>query len=180
MEELEFNHIAPYLPDGLKYQMQIDNSGTLVTITVDINSLDIHVKRMIGGAKMLYGLAKPIYHPLSDLTKEIKHNGEKFVPIVKIAEMAFSPISKTIITNYSLGQNNNNVFIEFTQNDMDLVCNYSKKWNHFELKKENKYLLILGQYELYQKLFEWKFDVFNLIEKGLAIDVNILSKNIYK
>ena len=87
MEELEFKHITPYLSDGLKYQMQIDNSGTLITINVDINLLDIHVKRMIGGVKMLYELAKPIYHPLSDLTKEIEHNGEKFVPKDRIEKL---------------------------------------------------------------------------------------------
>ena len=28
---------------------------------------------------------KPILHPLSDLTKEIEHKGEKFIPIKKIA-----------------------------------------------------------------------------------------------
>lgn len=28
--------------------------------------------------------SKPILHPLSDLTKEIQHNGEKFVPCIKI------------------------------------------------------------------------------------------------
>ena len=28
---------------------------------------------------------KPILHPLSDLTKEIEHKGEKFVPMKKIA-----------------------------------------------------------------------------------------------
>ena len=32
---------------------------------------------------------KPIFRPLSDLTKEIEINGEKFVPINTIAEMMF-------------------------------------------------------------------------------------------
>ena len=27
----------------------------------------------------------------------------------------------------------------------------------------------------YEKLFEWHFDIFGLIEKGLAIDINTLS-----
>ncbi len=30
---------------------------------------------------------KPILHPLSDLTKEIDHNGEKFVPVVEIMKI---------------------------------------------------------------------------------------------
>lgn len=35
-------------------------------------------------------------------------------------------------------------------------------------------------YEFYEKLFKIHFDVFGLIEKGLAIDVNTLSVNPYK
>ena len=31
-----------------------------------------------------YGLAKPIVHPLSALTKPITHNGETFVPVEKL------------------------------------------------------------------------------------------------
>ncbi len=33
---------------------------------------------------LMRGDAKPILHPLSDLTKEIEHNGEKFVPMEKL------------------------------------------------------------------------------------------------
>jgi hypothetical protein len=32
-------------------------------------------------------------------------------------------------------------------------------------------------YENWQLLFKWHFDVFGLIEKGLAIDINTLSAN---
>jgi len=37
---------------------------------------------------------KPLLRPLSDLTKEIDHNGEKFVPIDKILEEACFDLSK--------------------------------------------------------------------------------------
>lgn len=30
---------------------------------------------------------KPLFHPLSDLKKEIEHNGEKFVPIERLKEL---------------------------------------------------------------------------------------------
>ena len=38
----------------------------------------------------------PICRPLSDLTKEIEHNGEKFVPIVELAKMRSSIVENVI------------------------------------------------------------------------------------
>lgn len=37
---------------------------------------------------------KPILHPLSDLTKEIEHKGERFVPMRKLLENACFNLSK--------------------------------------------------------------------------------------
>ena len=82
--ELTMREVAPYLPFGLKYQRQIDEEGKTVIAEIELISLDIHVKRIIGGIKMKYGLAKPIVHPLSALTKPITHNGETFVPVEKL------------------------------------------------------------------------------------------------
>ena len=42
-----------------------------------------------------------ILHPLSDLTKEIDHNGEKFVPIEKLRDMGFYIGEDWIIENFS-------------------------------------------------------------------------------
>ena len=36
------------------------------------------------------------------------------------------------------------------------------------------------EYHIAEKLIEWKFDIFNLIGKGEAIDVNTLQTNPYK
>ena len=33
---------------------------------------------------------QPLLRPLSDLTKEIEHKGEKFVPIIELAKVAFT------------------------------------------------------------------------------------------
>lgn len=69
---------------------------------------------------------KPILYPLSMLTQEIEHNGEKFVP------------KEWLRTNYigeSIGSN-------------------TATWS-------NRTIL---------KLYEWHFDIHNLIGRGLAID----------
>jgi len=74
-----------------------------------------------------------IARPLSDLTKEIEVNGEKFVPQDKLPHL-------------------------------DL------KWL---INSDN--LILKTNYEDVLKLLSWHFDIYNLIENGLAIDVNTLS-----
>lgn len=76
-----------------------------------------------------------ILRPLSDLTKEIEHNGEKFVPHTKLG-------GRPNLTDY----------------DIDYL---SKKIN-------------VMSYGLITQLIEWHFDVFGLIEKGEAIDINTI------
>ena len=41
-----------------------------------------------------YEKVKPILHPLSDLTKEIEHNGEKFVPLYRLLENNYFDLTK--------------------------------------------------------------------------------------
>ena len=57
-------------PTGI-YQM----SGVYETSVVEGFNYDNNVKT---------DKLKPILHPLSDLTKEIEHNGEKFVPMTRL------------------------------------------------------------------------------------------------
>ena len=77
MNKNEF--MAMSLPYGLKV-LRPDNSTILEIQGVYLNNI-IFTDRRIGNTKK----SKPILRPLSDLTKEIKHDGEKFVPIVKLA-----------------------------------------------------------------------------------------------
>ena len=73
--ELELKHLAPYLPYGLKC---ID--GELIGISNHIGWSGIF-KAIHGSNHIPICGIKPILRPLSDLTKEIEVNGEKFVPI---------------------------------------------------------------------------------------------------
>lgn len=74
MKTLKLKHLAPYLPYGLnaKYHMLIDIKRKYdETIILSVTN----IKWIIAGTHH-----KVILRPLSDLTKEIEHNGEKFVP----------------------------------------------------------------------------------------------------
>lgn len=70
--KLELKHLAPYLPYGLKmyYRGRVYELRSLSVI--GMNLTDMH---------------KTILRPLSDLTEEIEHNGERFVPVEKLEEM---------------------------------------------------------------------------------------------
>ena len=89
---------------------------------------------------------KPILRPLSDLTKEIKIDSIKFIP----AEILFSV--------------ENNELQDFR--DFGEIPEYWKD----ALKIKQKF------YDYYQVefLLEWHFDIFGLIKKGLAVDINTL------
>lgn len=79
-EQLTLKHLAPYLPYEL--QMIFESTGgriiTLIGITKQ-GKYGIVITSGQGGLWLSQGW-KPILRPMSDLTKEIEHNGEKFVP----------------------------------------------------------------------------------------------------
>ena len=138
--KLELKHLAPYMPYGLKIQILNHKCDYVGIEFSEINGYyflgdSLHVSYNGGSTGKSIEDFKPILRPLSDLTKEIEVNSEKFIPI-----------------NYFLGD------------DSDLVYEACLIHNDFS------YL----PYNLVQKLLEWHFDVFGLIEQGLAIDINDL------
>lgn len=147
MKKLELKHIAPYLPYGLKFKAE----GKVWEMT-DLSTIDqyaiwagsawckksltstpaINATSSALGRGFVIKDIKPILRPLSDLTKEIEHNGEMFIPCEQ-----FSYDMECMLR---LG-------------DVDTGCQ---------------------PYSLIQKLIEWHFDIFGLIDKDLAIDINNL------
>jgi len=129
--KLQLKHLAGYLPYGLKV-MRPDNK-TILELSGSQGSLLIFSEGTYGqiGNKG----NKPILRPLSDLTKEIKVNGEKYRPIDELWKYH----------NFSY-------------------------LNLGEIKTDpTRY-----PYTIVEKLLEWHFDIYGLIENGLAIDINTL------
>ena len=85
---------------------------------------------------------KPILRPLSDLTKEIEVDGEKFTPYED--DYLSDAMS--------------------TYENLDILCEYNG-----DVSNDSTI-----PYTVMSLLFQWHFDVFGLIEKGLAINVNDL------
>jgi hypothetical protein len=126
--KLELKHLAAYLPYGVR-----TNIGRYSETNIELD-LGFLISYNIDAFKL-------ILRPLSDLTKEIEVNGERFVGIEKI-ETLFN--------------------IEF---EMDSESS-------FLIGKEILYDVLELNYVIIEKLFEWHFDVFGLIENDLAIDIN--------
>ena len=114
---------------------------------------------------------KPIVRPLSDLTKEIEHKGEKFVPIIELAKVAFTN------SRYSFKLSEGLDKFVWIDDDWNNFKFYFEGYN-FHYDGYNRF--IPNQFKLYQKLIEWHFDIADLISKGEAIDVNTLEENPYK
>lgn len=169
--KLELKHLVPYLPYGLKAKLSqegrfnLDNEcpneycNDICTIT----DFTTYSKDLGGSMKVdktkdysfdfdSLSEIEIILRPLSDLTKEIEHNGEKFVTI----------------DYFEIGDDDNETY-EYDNGNINLI-------QDLEYLSANRLSLdiVFIPYGVIQKLLEWHFDVFGLIEKNLAIDINTL------
>jgi len=161
--KLELKHLAPYLPFYLKchamgeFKFGTEDSDSPIPETFVLNGLLLNNKASIMclGQNELIPLYElfPILRPLSDLTKEIEIDGKKFVPIENI--------KKSMLIDLEYIDKDGIKSIHYSTGEIDLIA----IWN--EIADECP----IGFYNL---LLKWHFDVFSLIDKGLAIDINNL------
>lgn len=134
-EKSTLKELVGYLPYGLKFDGKrkgwVSFDGNIKTLCpVDLDGR--------------WDVIKPILRNLYDLTKEITHNGETFVPIEKLRK------------DYS--------GFYFESNPELLI----------KSKNTSMYISLNWTNEFQKILYEWHFDLYNLIEKNLAIDINTL------
>ena len=136
--KLEIKYLASYLPYGLN--IKDVKHGSVFEALHFITTPHQDFSLFKGNFDQLTNdkYLKPVLFPLSSLTKEITINGETFVPIYKIYEFEQWDTDE-------LEEIINDGTIEGIYNDLNLI-----PYSHAE------------------KLFEWKFDVFGLIDAGLA------------
>ena len=169
METLTIKELATYLP----YELKIKNIHP--NINGFINTLDcILLHRMFNWETentLNIKWNKPILHPLSDLTKPITHNGETFVPMEKLCNdfCNRTPCNPEFGTSKILMHADNGGGLKWW-------FVYHRNKMTFELSDDNRDMSnhTIPQYEMFQKLFEWHFDVFGLIPRNLAIDINTI------
>lgn len=146
--KLEFKHLAPYLPYEVKV-IDTEAEDCIWTLHPYKDSLDclndnehISLENFITENNATKTpVHKLLLRPLSDLTKKIEHNGEKFVPAKEI-KRKFKKI---------------------------LFCGFG---NPKTIWIENGYIRCYdfsASILIFQQLLEWHFDVFGLIDQGLAL-----------
>lgn len=151
--ELELKHLAAYLPYNVLVRSEVGNHW------------DYRDEIMRSPNLVHYERQKMYLRPLSDLTKEIEHNGEKFVLIMRIfggSNYEEYDYTIKIIEKPTIGQR-----IEISVKGLGDPC------ISFSLKNILNNRL---DYENWQKLLEWHFDIHGLIPAGLAIDINTLNE----
>ncbi len=166
--ELTKEHIVGYFPYELKIYSLYDGEEYYEETITELREKEVLTSLRNG---YYYKNIKPILHPLSDLTKPMVHNGEKFVPIVKIYDCYEKDGGYKVI---NLSETKEKYLVTFKWKEWIKTGDPEVEIRRiFKDIKDNPYWIV-------QKLIEWKFDVFGLIEKGLAINVNTLKDNPYK
>ncbi|KGT09525.1 hypothetical protein NV63_06780 [Elizabethkingia anophelis] len=161
MDKLELKDIAPYLQYNL--QMQYEPTREIGVLESILHANNEYDELRFGISTMFqsdhYWLFKPILRPMTDLTKEITHNGETFIPIARLLRMKFP--DEPLIGRYSI--------IKVSKSGYPRAC------FEFMSTKEIRiypFELFDAPYWIIQKLQEWQFDTEKLIERGLAINLN--------
>ena len=87
MKTLELKDICGYLPYGLM-QKHYNDVCSFTIATQSCMGKDVF-------HEMPIRFGKPILRPMSDLTTEITHRGEKFVPLLALDKLNCFPVSDT-------------------------------------------------------------------------------------
>lgn len=149
MEKLTLELLAPYLPYKLLLKTDIYTCKFLSSEQIfyyDKISCK-HFFKPIEGTRY----TKPILRPLSDLTKEIEVNGERFVPFNFIFEYCAEYVSRHPTQKVLANAANASCVVEWMKPD-------SLSYNSIRM------------------LFEWHFDVHGLIPSGHAISIHEINK----
>ncbi|MCT4156990.1 hypothetical protein HZP35_18825, partial [Elizabethkingia anophelis] len=89
MDKLELKDIAPYLPYKVKVQITEGYYAGKVKLLSGVQYdglLNLGKGGRFGFTEREYHQVKLLLRPISDLTKEITHNGETFIPLHRILE----------------------------------------------------------------------------------------------
>lgn len=154
--KLTLEHLAPYLPYNLNIYYELLNDRNQQAWRLTPTNVNFCIENQ----------NKPILRPLSDLTKEIEVNGEKFIPIVELLKIIYAD---------KLHPEEDSYYNEIEYG----LTGHARAWFKYRAQLEimiPDFNLLKQPYFIVNKLFEWHFDVFNLIENNLAIDINTLNK----
>lgn len=163
---LEIKHLAPYVPYE-PYARVIREDGEFDFIQLNAPQLNLFHH------EYHYDF-KPILRPFSDISNEIELPkdspqiaiyGNKFIPLAELLKIKYPKWTKEKANSrYSEIhiENNRACFKYMATLEVKLMPQFSD-------------FFLYNEYWIIEKLFEWHFDVFGLIEKKLALDYNTIT-----
>lgn len=173
--ELELKHLAPYLPYKLKCQVTDKRKKKIATLGGLYNDGNCVFHDTIESEKGFKRI-KPLLLPMSSLYTEME-DGK--VPIVELAKMAGCNINMiklpiNEIETINIAKNNEVEFKYSSGYHRYFIFRngsfYYKTGHDRRYGQDYETLKQSSQIELFTYLFEHHFDVFSLIDKGLALD----------
>lgn len=197
--KLELKHLAGYLPYGLPARLSNEGIFNLDSEYPNdhknkvgyISNFNWYNGEFAGELKISKKFSfdfdsadeiQILLRPLSDLTKEIEVNREKFVPLLKICDfLNIHYTSFSLLDRYSIDlvlsteYHRANSKTKEPQKIRFWFSNFNG--TSFYCSNMNK-LIYKDLYGAIQKLYEWHFDIYGLIEKGLAFHINTQPDNI--
>lgn len=185
-QKLELKHIAGYLPYGLKVEhIDYDYSDKVENKVVDVIFLAKDCIGFSDGADYYFHpedmddynpSIKPLIRPMSDLYKPCLEDGK--IPIVELAKIAGNHFTDYKISNIT--KPHSDIFICGVKwYDEGDECYYVFGWDDvngfgFHNYDTKEILFVPHQIQLFEKLYQWHFDIHGLIEKNLALDMNTI------
>ena len=163
MEKLELKHLAPYFPYGLNCEILNYNSDYVGKRFGVIKGYYFYAGEphyMFNGKDVAgkdTSLFKPILRHLSGLNVMFEHNDVQISPLLELAKKLYNKEPESF--------------------DSMSTCIKWVDYQIIEQVKEPKGYDNIPHWS-FQDLIKWHFDVFGLIDTGLAVDINTLSEEV--
>lgn len=161
--KLELNHLTPYLPYGLMVNVNDSDLG-IEDFTGEISSWEYYNTRFnvwseyeLESHKVSIESIKPILRPIHAITEEEALQLLDLCAAVKCYDVRINKCSPDISISGSTGKYEFVVFI-------------NHKKTHAKIHRKGCVRGVSLAYDVYEWLFKNHFDVFGLIDKGLALE----------
>jgi len=174
--KITLEELAPYLPYGLKCQF---STGTIFEMGLFNNYRGQGIEtRTIDQCLDM----KPLVHPLSQLTQEIEYNGQRFVPILELANMNYYTKCNLIPKFDFVAHSTRRLMCGIKGRDLSTCqfvldrfdSNGGRKniaFNMYVDYEHGTHRETFADLEMIKKLHEWHFDIYGLIERDLALPI---------
>lgn len=118
----------------------------------------------------------PILYSMDMLTKEIEHKGERFIPIEKLFDIETN-LEWSKSGHIKAEKGKDEYWVRQKEEGRSFHFGYNAEKNYFyKIDSENCKQSVWKQLEMFQKLFEWHFNVFGLQESEYIQKQSVIQK----